>query len=126
MYQLLLVFNLVCAVLLVIAVLMQQGRGAEMGSSFGRGASGALVGSVGSANFVSRATSLLATGFFASALAMAIIGKEDITERVLEGIEDAGEVVPAAPTDADAGDPVPDPEEQGPAADDEVPAVDPR
>ena len=106
MYQLLLVFNLACALLLVIAVLMQQGRGAEMGSSFGRGASGALVGTTGSANFVSRATSLLATGFFASALAMAIIGQKDVTERVLEGIGDSGEVVPAIPeVEADAGVP---------------------
>ena len=121
MYQLLLVFNLACAVLLVIAVLMQQGRGAEMGSSFGRGSSGALVGSVGSANFVSRATSLLATGFFASALAMAIVGKDDISERVLEGIEEiGGTTLPAA---ADAGEQASDAQE--PAADDEVPAVDP-
>ena len=116
MYQLLLAFNLICAVLLVIAVLMQQGRGAEMGSSFGRGASGALVGASGSANFVSRATSLLATGFFASALAMAILGQGDIAEQVLEGLDEAGESVPAVPAVGGAGEPAP-------AAGDEVPAV---
>ncbi|MCY4325830.1 MAG: preprotein translocase subunit SecG [Betaproteobacteria bacterium] len=124
MYQLLLVFNLGCAVLMVVAVLMQQGRGAEMGSSFGRGASGALVGASGSANFVSRATSLLATGFFASALAMAIIGKDDVAGRVLEGIDAVGEeVVPAVPDVADVGE-AEAVEAAEPAAGGEIPVID--
>ncbi len=96
MYQLLLIINLLCAVLLIGAVLMQQGRGAEMGSSFGRGAQGSLVGVAGTANFFSRITSLLATGFFATALALAVIGKDSTTESVIEGIREAdGELVPA-------------------------------
>ena len=52
-------------------VLLQHGKGADMGSGFGSGASGSLFGATGSANFLSRTTAVLAAIFFASSLALA-------------------------------------------------------
>ncbi|QLB18842.1 preprotein translocase subunit SecG [Mannheimia granulomatis] len=59
---------LVVAILLIAFVLMQQGKGADAGASFGAGASATVFGSAGSANFLSRTTALLATIFFAISL----------------------------------------------------------
>lgn len=62
------IIYLVVAVLLIAFVLMQQGKGADAGASFGAGASATVFGSAGSANFLSRTTALLATIFFAISL----------------------------------------------------------
>lgn len=52
-------------------VLLQHGKGADMGAAFGSGASGSLFGATGSANFLSRATAVLATVFFLTSLSLA-------------------------------------------------------
>jgi preprotein translocase subunit SecG len=54
-------------------VLIQHGKGADMGASFGSGASGSLFGATGSANFLSRSTAICATVFFATTLGMSVI-----------------------------------------------------
>lgn len=54
-------------------ILMQHGKGADMGASFGSGSSGSLFGASGSANFLSRSTAVLATVFFVSTLALAYL-----------------------------------------------------
>ncbi|MEL6300651.1 MAG: preprotein translocase subunit SecG [Pseudomonadota bacterium] len=56
---------------LIVLILMQRGKGADAGASFGAGASGTVFGARGSANFLSRATAILATLFFANCLALA-------------------------------------------------------
>ncbi|MBF2735216.1 MAG: preprotein translocase subunit SecG [Betaproteobacteria bacterium AqS2] len=73
MYTLLLVVNIAVALVMVVVILLQQGRGAEMGSSFGGGARGSLVGISGSTNLLSRTTSVLAVVFFATALALGVV-----------------------------------------------------
>ena len=55
-------------------VLVQHGKGADMGASFGSGASGSLFGATGSANFLSRSTAVAATVFFGCTLALAFFG----------------------------------------------------
>ena len=55
-------------------ILVQHGKGADMGASFGSGASGSLFGATGSANFLSRSTAVLATVFFVCTLALAYFG----------------------------------------------------
>ena len=55
-------------------ILVQHGKGADMGASFGSGASGSLFGATGSANFLSRTTAVLATVFFVATLALAYLG----------------------------------------------------
>ena len=58
------------AVALIGFILMQHGKGADMGAAFGSGASGSLFGAAGSANFLSRTTAILATVFFLSSLGL--------------------------------------------------------
>jgi preprotein translocase subunit SecG len=70
MYEALLVVFLIVAIALVALIMLQQGKGADMGASFGAGASGPLVGSSGSANFMTRTTAILATLFFIISLAL--------------------------------------------------------
>ena len=63
-------------------VLLQHGKGADMGSGFGGGSSGSLFGATGSANFLSRTTAVLATVFFISSLGLTWIA----TQRPHEGL----------------------------------------
>jgi preprotein translocase subunit SecG len=65
-----LVFHVLVAVGLCGLVLLQHGKGADMGAAFGSGSSGSLFGASGSANFLSRSTAILATVFFLSSLAL--------------------------------------------------------
>ncbi|MBR9726467.1 preprotein translocase subunit SecG [Shewanella intestini] len=68
MYEVLIVIYLLVAIGLVGLILIQQGKGADMGASFGAGASGTLFGSSGSGNFLTRSTAVLAIGFFTLSL----------------------------------------------------------
>ncbi|HFD7175636.1 TPA: preprotein translocase subunit SecG [Morganella morganii] len=70
MYTALLVVFLLVAIALVGMILMQQGKGADMGASFGAGASATLFGSSGSGNFMTRTTGILATLFFVLSLVL--------------------------------------------------------
>jgi preprotein translocase subunit SecG len=63
--------HVVIAVAIIGLVLLQHGKGADMGSGFGGGASSSLFGATGSANFLSRATAILATLFFLTSLGLA-------------------------------------------------------
>lgn len=70
MLNILTIIYLVVAIALVAFILMQQGKGADAGASFGAGVAGTVFGSAGSANFLSRTTAILATIFFAISLAI--------------------------------------------------------
>ena len=65
------VVHVLVAMAIIGLVLLQHGKGADMGSGFGGGASGSLFGATGSANFLSRTTAVLAALFFVSSLALA-------------------------------------------------------
>lgn len=69
-----LLLQVASALAMIGLVLVQHGKGADMGASFGSGASGSLFGATGSANFLSRSTAIAATVFFASTLALAYFG----------------------------------------------------
>ena len=77
-----LVMNLVVALQILAAlvmiglVLIQHGKGADMGASFGSGASGSLFGATGSANFMSRSTAVCAAVFFACTLTLAYFSND--------------------------------------------------
>jgi preprotein translocase subunit SecG len=121
------VWNLVLAVQIISAlamiglVLVQHGKGADMGASFGSGASGSLFGASGSANFLSRTTSVCATIFFICTLALAYFGTTGSAATRPEGtsvFERAGAAsapasappvsqIPTAPTPAASVAPVP-------------------
>lgn len=70
MYEALLVIFLLTAIGLVALIMLQQGKGADMGASFGAGASATLFGSSGSGNFMTRMTAVLATLFFIISLVL--------------------------------------------------------
>ena len=67
------VVHVLVAIAIIGLVLLQHGKGADMGSGFGGGASSSLFGASGSANFLSRATAVLATVFFLSSLGLAYL-----------------------------------------------------
>jgi preprotein translocase subunit SecG len=69
--NLLVVLQLLSAIVMIGLVLVQHGKGADMGASFGSGASGSLFGATGSANFLSRSTAVCATVFFIATLGLA-------------------------------------------------------
>ena len=69
----LIVLHVVVALGIIGLVLLQHGKGADMGSGFGGGASGSLFGATGAANFLSRATAVLATVFFMTSLGLAYL-----------------------------------------------------
>ncbi|WP_322014550.1 preprotein translocase subunit SecG [Paraburkholderia sp. J12] len=71
---LVIVVQLLSALGVIGLVLLQHGKGADMGAAFGSGASGSLFGASGSANFLSRTTAVLATVFFLSTLALTYLG----------------------------------------------------
>lgn len=68
-----LVLNILSALAVVVLVLMQHGKGADMGAAFGSGSAGSLFGSSGSANFLSRLTAIFATVFFVSCFTLAVL-----------------------------------------------------
>lgn len=67
------IVNLISAFAVIVLVLMQHGKGADMGAAFGSGASGSLFGATGSANFLSRTTAVLSTIFFATCLTLVLL-----------------------------------------------------
>ena len=71
-----LVLQMLTALTMIGLVLIQHGKGADMGASFGSGASGSLFGATGSANFLSRSTAVCAAVFFVCTLALAYFGNE--------------------------------------------------
>ena len=77
LYNILTIVLIIVAVLLIGLILLQQGKGADAGAAFGSGASGTVFGAAGSANFLSRATAILATLFFVLALGMAYLARHN-------------------------------------------------
>src|SRR3954466_16267797 len=76
----LIVLHVLVALSIIGLVLLQHGKGADMGSGFGGGASGSLFGATGSANFLSRTTAVLAAVFFVLSLALAYTATRRPTE----------------------------------------------
>ncbi len=107
------------ALLIIILVLMQRGKGADAGAAFGAGASGTVFGSRGSSSFFSRATAILATAFFASSLTLAYMSSQGVEgpSSLLEGSEPVAATIDAGPADGDTA-PV------GGTSADELPSLD--
>ncbi|MEZ0148765.1 MAG: preprotein translocase subunit SecG [Candidatus Reddybacter sp.] len=89
MEKVILVVHLLIAFAIIGMILLQQGKGADAGASFGAGGSQTLFGSAGTWNFFSKTTAILATLFFATSFGLAIIAKNSvgIDEGVLPAIE---------------------------------------
>lgn len=96
METLILVVHVAVAIVMVGLVLLQQGKGAEMGASFGAGSSQTVFGAAGAAGFLVKLTAVLAAVFFVTSLTLAIYARKNATTH--GRIPDAPAVqVPAAP-----------------------------
>ncbi len=101
MDSVLLIIHIGIAVALVALVLMQQGKGADMGAAFGSGASQTVFGSQGSGSFLTRTTGILATVFFVTSLSLAYFsGQVDTSSSVLDN---AGIAAPVVVPEPDSG-----------------------
>jgi preprotein translocase subunit SecG len=98
---LIVVIQVVAALTIIGLVLLQHGKGADMGAAFGSGASGSLFGASGSSNFLSKSTAVAAAIFFAATLALAFYGNRSasVGGGVMEKLPTAP-ASPAAPTPA--------------------------
>jgi preprotein translocase subunit SecG len=98
-----LILHLLVAVAICGFVLLQHGKGADMGAAFGSGSSGSLFGAAGSANFLSRTTAILAAVFFASSLGLTWFGSTKgapstvMQKGVMEKMAPKASDVPSAP-----------------------------
>jgi preprotein translocase subunit SecG len=96
------VLHVLIALVIIGLVLLQHGKGADMGSGFGGGASGSLFGATGSANFLSRATAVLATLFFLTSLGLAYLATNK--PRSAGGVLDAVKTQQSAPVQEKAAE----------------------
>lgn len=96
--NLVLIVQLASALAIIGLVLVQHGKGADMGASFGSGASGSLFGATGSANFLSRTTAFAATLFFGCTLGLAFLsnGRTSAPAAADNVLDRAAVVAPAA------------------------------
>tara|TARA_B100000809_G_scaffold172932_1_gene170247 strand:+ start:131 stop:523 length:393 start_codon:yes stop_codon:yes gene_type:complete len=98
-YEILVIVYLIVAVMLIGFVLIQQGKGAGMGASFGSGGSNTVFGSTGSGNFLTRTTAILATLFFVISL---ILGNQTADkEKAVDDWQNLEETLIDQPVDSD-------------------------
>lgn len=108
MYEILLVVYLIVAIALVGMVLIQQGKGADMGSSFGAGASATVFGSSGAGNFMTKTTTVLATIFFVLSIVLGNLTAGQIKQtNEWENLQDAPAMETVAPATTPANSDVP-------------------
>lgn len=98
------VVHAITAVVLVGLVLVQHGKGADMGAAFGSGSAGSLFGSSGSANFLSRSTAVAATIFFITSLTLTYMYAQPAKQTGVMDRVDVNALPVAAPAPAEAPD----------------------
>jgi preprotein translocase subunit SecG len=101
LFPLVLTVHIIVGLGVIGLVLIQHGKGADMGAAFGSGASGSLFGASGSANFLSRTTAVLAAVFFATSLALAYLAsaKPKTTGSVIDGAVQSQPAAAPAPVE---------------------------
>lgn len=117
LFKIIFVVQVLSALAIIGLVLLQHGKGADMGAAFGAGASGSLFGATGSSNFLSRSTAIASVIFFAATLVLAYMGHRPAPQStVVEKLEAMTAPIPAQ---------VPQPEktEKAAAGTDAVPGV---
>jgi len=104
-----LALQMLAALGMIGLILVQHGKGADMGAAFGSGGSGSLFGASGSANFLSRTTGVLAAVFFACTLLLAYFGNAQprTSSSVLEGAAVSGAASAPAPAASGAAAQIP-------------------
>ena len=99
LFTIIVVVQVLSALAIIGLVLLQHGKGADMGAAFGSGASGSLFGATGSSNFLSKSTALAAAIFFVATIALAFVGNRQAPASigVMERLPTAPAQAPAAP-----------------------------
>ena len=108
-FSIILLVHVLSALGVIGLVLVQHGKGADMGAAFGSGASGSLFGATGSANFLSRTTAVLAVVFFLTSLSLAYLAssKPKTSGSVMQDAVQSQPASTSVPTDVErAGSPV--------------------
>jgi preprotein translocase subunit SecG len=103
LFTFIVVVQVLSALAIIGLVLLQHGKGADMGAAFGSGASGSLFGATGSSNFLSKSTGVAAAIFFGATLALAFVGNKrtGVTGGVMENLPAApASTAPAIPAPA--------------------------
>ncbi len=113
MQTLVLVFHILAAAGIVVLVLLQHGKGADVGAAFGSGSAGSLFGSAGAANFLSRTTAILAAVFFVTSLGLTYFSMPSKSGGVTQHLETPA--TPAAPEKRTDVNPAPAPSAPAPA-----------
>ncbi len=103
LYNIIIIIQVLSALAIIVLVLMQHGKGADMGAAFGAGSSGSIFGASGSSNFMSKSTAVAAIIFFVSTLAMAYLAP--VQSSVIEKLQSVTTPAPeqAAPAESTAG-----------------------
>jgi preprotein translocase subunit SecG len=124
LFNLIVVLQVLSALSIIGLVLVQHGKGADMGAAFGSGASGSLFGASGSSNFLSKSTAVAAAIFFAATLALAYFGTNRPAASVGGGVMERAPAPATAPAN-NAGNAVPNtvPAAAAPAAPAPAPAA---
>lgn len=99
LFPLVLAVHILVGLAVIGLVLIQHGKGADMGAAFGSGASGSLFGATGSANFLSRTTAILAAVFFFTSLGLTYLASSK--PKAPESVMDVVKTQPAAPVPAE-------------------------
>ena len=105
MHTFVLVIHIILAVLMIVLILVQHGKGADAGASFGGGGAATVFGASGSANFLTRLTAVLTALFFITSLSLAVFAKKQTTDAYsLKSVQSTttapvnlGETSPVAP-----------------------------
>ena len=87
--QLILIVHVIAALSIIGLVLLQHGKGADMGAAFGSGSAGSLFGSSGAANFLSRSTAVCATVFFLTSLGLTYFSTPESQSGVMRRVDPA-------------------------------------
>ena len=103
-FSIILLVHILSALGIIGLVLVQHGKGADMGAAFGSGASGSLFGATGSANFLSRTTAILAAVFFLTSLSLAYVAsnKPKTSGSVMQDAVQSQAVSVPAPSNAES------------------------
>jgi preprotein translocase subunit SecG len=121
MEQLVLVLHVLAAIAITVLILIQQGKGADMGASFGSGASQTLFGSRGTGNVLTRSTAILATIFFITSFGLALVAKNHAKNAGMVDVPAAVDMSAEAP--AKPVDDIPSvPQNAAPATGGDIPA----
>jgi preprotein translocase subunit SecG len=123
METLVIVFHVLAAIAIIVLILIQQGKCADMGASFGSGASQTLFGSRGSGNALTRSTAILATVFFVTSLALSILARHTAERAGAVQLPVAPATQTSAPAPAKPVDDIPSSEHNSAPAAGDIPTA---